>query len=252
MKGLGRSAIGMRHSLMLTVAVVAAGAFVRFLCRHDERSRQPTADTGRESQNINQDPNLQILLTTYSVERQDNASEVSTIAAFVGFALAYLIGAIAALSSTSFRTNLSPTIILAAPSIPVILFAWISLFVADANLRRRYLLELEEQIRARRRSENSFSIIEMPAWMAANARVFEPGHRPAVRLILSAAIITVFGGTAALLVTVVSYTFLILPAGYRPWMFALYVPAILIILVVFLTSNLWVHRLLEARKLETM
>jgi hypothetical protein len=249
MNGLGRSAVGVRHSLLVTVAVIAAGVFVR-LYRHDAQSRQPTADIAGESQNTNQDPSLQILLTAYSAERQDYASKGSTIATFVGFALTYLTGTIVLLSSSSIRTDLSPGIILAVPSIPVVLFARISLLVADAHLHRRYLLELEEQVRARHRPDYSLPILEMPGWMAANGRVFLPGRRPAVRLMLSAAIITAFGGTAALLVSMVSYVSFLLPAGYRPWMLVLYGPAVLISLVVFLTSGFWVHRLLEARRRE--
>jgi len=193
-------------------------------------------------------PSLHVLLAVYSVERQDNATEVHTIATFVGFILAYLVGAIAVLSSTSLGPALSPGVILASPSIPVILFAWISLFVADANLRRRYLLELEAQIRAESAIRSSGAPVEVPSWMAWNAKIFEPGYKPLVRLLLSAATITVFGGSAALLVVLVFYAYLILPPDHRSWMLAIYAPPILATVVIFLSSNLWIHRLSGIKK----
>jgi hypothetical protein len=81
---------------------------LRLLRRAKARSTPRTADRCGEHQAPEAQPGLQILLTAYSVERQDNASEVHTIATFVGFILAYLVGAIAVLSSTSLRPVLNP------------------------------------------------------------------------------------------------------------------------------------------------
>jgi hypothetical protein len=218
-------------------------AVLKLLRREKARPAPHKADRYTEPQAQEEQPSLQVLLAVYSVERQDNATEVHTIATFVGFILAYLVGAIAVLSSTSLRPALSPGVILASPSIPVILFAWISLFVADANLRRRYLLELEAQIKAATSTRSSGASVEVPSWIAWNAKVFEPGYKPLVRLLLSAAVITVFVGAAALLVVLVFYAYLILPPEHRRWMLAIYTPSILATVVIFLSSNLWIHRL---------
>jgi hypothetical protein len=225
-----------------------ASAFLialRLLRRQKGRSMVGTADAGGECQASEEPSRLQVLLTAYSVERQDNASEVHTIATFVGFVLAYLVGAIAVLSSAALQPKLNPRIVLVVPSVPVVLFAWISLFVGDANLRRRYLLELESQIREELHCGSSEALIEIPSWMSWNARVFEPGHRPKVRLILSAATIVVFGGAATLLILTIVAAYLILPMGYKPWLLVIYLPSLIAPVVIFTSSNLWIHRLLR-------
>jgi hypothetical protein len=239
-----------RRTIPLRTWLYAAAflAALKLLRREKARSAPRTAARCGEPQALEEQPGLQILLAAYSVERQDNATEVHTIATFVGFILAYLVGAIAVLSSTSLRTALHPGIVLASPSIPVILFAWISLFVADANLRRRYLLELEARIRAECPIRSSGAQVEVPSWMAWNARIFEPGHKPPVRLLLSVAIMTVFGGAATLLVVLVFYAFHILSPEYRIWMLATYTPPILATVIIFLSSNLWIHRLSGIKK----
>lgn len=236
-----------RHRTITRRPWLFASAFLialRLLRRQKGRSMPGTGESGRKWQTSEEPSRLQVLLTAYSVERQDNASEVHTIATFVGFVLAYLVSAIAVLSSTFLQPKFNPRIVLMVPGIPVVLSAWISLFVADANLRRRYLLELELQIREELHTVSSGARIEIPSWMSWNAKVFEPGYRPKVRLILTGAIVIVFGGAASFLILMMVSSYLILPMGYRPWLLMIYVPSVVPSVIIFISSNLWVHRLL--------
>lgn len=102
---------------------------------------------------------LQRLLTTYTVERQDEQHTAALIGAFIGTGLAFIIGTTAFLSATCYGKDpncgsLPDALVMAAPLPAWVLGALLAFHASASQVRQQYIVELEERIS--RRTDSSY------------------------------------------------------------------------------------------------
>ena len=90
------------------------------------------------------DTRLQLLVALYQTERQQNQSSAQIMIGIVSAVLAFV--ALLTISGIGQTKNLPVWTLALAPVIPLLLISWLVLYVAEAVVRRDYLISLEGEI----------------------------------------------------------------------------------------------------------
>jgi hypothetical protein len=192
--------------------------------------------TSRDDQDEQEldDRELQVLLALYSSERQDNTAISAIVLALVGIIFTYVVAVVAVLSSESISNQLGDWVILAIPSLPLLLYTWIALFTVDNYVRRIYLLRLEDEIQRYTKLKR-----KVPYWVHTIKDVWEPGSEPPARRWTSVAVILLTAGSGVLLLLFLLYVVIQLSLGFKILLVAIYVPLAIVPIYLLLRHTKW-------------
>lgn len=115
---------------------------------------------------------LQLLAALYQTERQQNQSAAQIMIGIVGAVLAFV--AVLTISGAGQTKNIPVWTLAFAPSIPLVLMSWLVLYVAEAVVRRDYLISLEGEI-----SRELWNYVTPEGWIVGSwVTSTEPIWRP--------------------------------------------------------------------------
>lgn len=115
---------------------------------------------------------LQALVALYQTERQQNQSAAQIMIGIVSAVLAFV--ALLTISGIGQTKNIPVWTLALAPVIPLLLMSWLVLYVAEAVVRRDYLISLEEEITRGLGSNDAPHGWILGSWVTSTEPIWRP------------------------------------------------------------------------------
>jgi hypothetical protein len=115
---------------------------------------------------------LQVLVALYQTERQQNQSSAQIMIGIVGAVLAFV--ALLTISGSGQTKDIPVWTLAFAPLIPLVLISWLVLYVAEAVVRRDYLISLEGEISRGLRSSVTPEGWIVGSWVTSTEPIWRP------------------------------------------------------------------------------
>lgn len=115
---------------------------------------------------------LQLLVALYQTERQQNQSAAQIMIGIVSAVLAFV--ALLTISGTGQTESIPIWTLALAPIIPLLLISWLVLYVAEAVVRRDYLISLEDEISRGLGSNATSDEWIMGSWVTSTEPIWRP------------------------------------------------------------------------------